>query len=449
MRFNSLPKGLLFMLVAFFLNVNASKSIQTVINKIEKEAYIPAKVWRVPDNNDYTNNDSEFSNKRSVESDNIVIFWSKEFGEHPMENTEVSNRFNVHDALKECERFYRNYLNDLKLVQKGKSLTDKYKILVYVMGGTERTAFGGGAENKIGILWTPAVRMNKTPYGALAHELGHSFQYLASNDNGTGMSGSIMEMSAQYMLWQTYPEWMTFENYHLVSFMKKTHYAFLHPTNTYHSPYVIEYWSNRHGVDFFGKLLREAKKGEDPVMVYKRVTGITQEQFNDEIFDASRRFITWDMKRIEKVASKYANQHTSTFNAVANGWYRITVSNCPQNYGYNGIKLKVPASGTTVQLNFKGIAGAEGFTTIKTDMSGWRYGFLAVKKNGKRVYGDVNANGIGTATFKVPNDTEYLWLVVSGAPKEHWTVSGKEESNDQWPYEIKLTGTSLDDSVIK
>jgi hypothetical protein len=196
-------------------------------------------------------------------------------------------------------------------------------------------------------------------------------------------------------------------------------------------------------------LLREAKKGEDPVMVYKRVTGITQEQFNDEIFDASRRFITWDMKRIEKVASKYANQHTSTFNAVANGWYRITVSNCPQNYGYNGIKLKVPTSGTTVQLNFKGIAGAEGFTTIKTDMSGWRYGFLAVKKNGKRVYGDVNANGIGTATFKVPNDTEYLWLVVSGAPKEHWTVSGKEESNDQWPYEIKLTGTSLDDSVIK
>ncbi len=445
MPFNFLPKGLLFMLAIFFLNLNASKSIQTVKNKTEKEAYIPAKVWKVPDNNDYTNNESEYSNKRRVESDNIVIFWAKEFGADPMQNAEVNKRFNVNDALKECERFYQTYVNDLKLVQKGKSLTDKYKILVYVIGGTEQTAFGGGAENKVGILWTPAVRMNKAPYGALAHELGHSFQYLASNDNGTGMGGAIMEMSAQYMLWQTYPEWMTFENYHLVSFMKKTHYAFLHPTNMYHTPYVIEYWSNKHGIDFFGKLLREVKKGEDPVMVYKRVTGTTQEKFNDEIFDASRRFITWDMRRIEKVASKYANQHTSTFNAVGDGWYRIAVSNCLQNYGYNGIKLKVPAAGTTVQLNFKGIAGNQDYKAIKMDMAGWRYGFLAVNKNGKRMYGSVNANAIGTATFKVPIDTEYLWLVVSGAPKEHWTVSGKDENNEQWPYEIKLTGTSLDD----
>ncbi|TKC08056.1 hypothetical protein FA048_12900 [Pedobacter polaris] len=449
MQFNSLPKGLLFMLIACLLYPNVSKSIQSGNDKTEKEAYIPAKIWRVPDNNDYTNNNSEYSNKRRVESDNIVVFWAKEFGEDPMQNAEVNKRFNVHDALKECERFYQSYVNDLKLVQKGKSLTDKYKILVYVIGGTEQTAFGGGAENKIGILWTPAVRMNKAPYGALAHELGHSFQYLASNDNGTGMGGPIMEMSAQYMLWQNYPEWMTFENYHLVDFMKKTHYAFLHPANMYHSPYVIEYWSNKYGVDFFGKLMREVKKGEDPVMVYKRVTSISQEQFNDEIFDASRRFITWDMKRIENVASKYANQHRSTFNAVADGWYRIAASNCPQNYGYNGIKLKVPAVGTMVQLDFKGIAGADGFRAIKTDMAGWRYGFLAVNKDGKRVCGDVNSSTIGIATFKVPNDTEYLWLVVSGAPKEHWTVSGKDENNEQWPYEIKLTGTSLDESVVK
>ena len=446
MQFNSLPKGLFFTLIAFFLYPMASKAIQPVKDKTEKQAYIPTKVWRVPDNNDYTNNDSEYSNKRRVESDNIVIFWAKEFGEDPMQNAEVNKRFNVHDALKECERFYQSYVNDLKLVQKGKSLTDKYKILIYVIGGTEQTAFGGGAENKIGILWTPAVRMNKAPYGALAHELGHSFQYLASNDNGTGMGGPIMEMSAQYMLWQNYPEWMTFENYHLVDFMKKTHYAFLHPANMYHSPYIIEYWSNKYGVDFFGKLMREVKKGEDPVMVYKRVTGISQEQFNDEIFDASRRFITWDMKRIENVASKYANQHNSTFNPLADGWYRIAASNCPQNYGYNGIKLKVPAAGTKVQLDFKGIAGADGFRAIKTNMAGWRYGFLAVKKDGKRVYGDVNSDAIGTITFKVPNDTEYLWLVVSGAPKEHWTVSGKDENNEQWPYEIKLTGTSLDES---
>ncbi len=448
MLFTPISKGIIIIFSTLLISTNAPQSIHRskpdpVKKKNEKETYIPAKVWRVPDNNDYSNNESEYSHQRKVESDNIVIFWAKEFGNDPTQNTEVTKRFDPHVAIKECERFYAYYVNNLKLVQKGKSLTDKYKILFYVIGGTEQTAFGGGAENKVGILWTPAVRMNKVPYGALAHELGHSFQYLASNDNGTGLRGAIMEMSAQYMLWQVYPEWMTFENYHLVSFMKKTHYAFLHPTNMYHTPYVIEYWSNKHGIEFFGKLLREVKKDEDPVMVYKRITNRSQEQFNDEMFDASRRFITWDLKRIEKVASKYANQHTTKFETVKDGWHRIAESNCPQNYGYNGIKLKVPAGGTSITLDFKGIAGAEGFRAIKTDKAEWRYGFVAVKENGKRTYSETYSNPNGSATFKVPTGTAFLWLVVSGAPKEHWQVSGKDENNEQWPYEIKLQGTEL------
>ncbi|WP_315815331.1 DUF6055 domain-containing protein [Paraflavitalea speifideaquila] len=95
---------------------------------------------------------------------------------------------------------------------KGHSISDKYKILLFVIGGSEGTAFGGGIDDKVGALWTPATRVNKAPYGALAHELGHSFQFLARIDNGRGPRGAIMEMSAQYMLWQVYPGWMTFEN---------------------------------------------------------------------------------------------------------------------------------------------------------------------------------------------------------------------------------------------
>jgi hypothetical protein len=263
----------------------------------EKELLIPAKMYRVPENNDYTNNESEYSFKRMVSSDNIAIFWAKEFGEDPMLNTNEKKRFNVNDALKECERFYTFYVNDLKLVQKGKSVTDKYKIILYVIGGEGNTAFGGGTDNKVGGLWTPAARMNKAPYGALAHELGHSFQYLSRADNGRGPRGSISEMSAQYMLWQVYPEWMTFENYHLVDFMKGTHYAFLHPSNMYHSPYVFEYWSNKHGIEFFGNLCRDSQDGEDPVMTYKRMTNLDQEKFNDEIFDEA----FYQIKHIDSV----------------------------------------------------------------------------------------------------------------------------------------------------
>ncbi|MGV3602672.1 MAG: DUF6055 domain-containing protein [Dyadobacter fermentans] len=412
-----------------------------------KELYIPAKVMRVPDGNDYNSEASEFSYKRMVQSDNIAIFWHKEFGQDPMANPDTTKRFDVQNALRECERFYDFYVNDLKLVQKGRSLTDKYKMILYVIGGKEQTAFGGGVENKIGILWTPAVRMAKAPYGALAHELGHAFQYMSRSDAQAGPRGPVMEMSAQYMLWQVYPEWMTFENYHFVSYLKKTHFAFLHPQNMYHSPYVLEYWSEKHGKAFFGTLCRSTQEGEDPVMTYKRLNNLTQEAFNDEMFDAAARFMTWDLKRIGQVAAPYANKHTTQLTAAANGWYQVDSLNCPQNYGYNGIGLAVPPAGTTVTVDFEGIAGAKGYSDVKTDKAGWRYGLVAHTKNGKRLYGKMASDARGKATIKVPKDTQHLWLVVSGAPAEHWPVAfGRQatrQKEEQWPYKIKLTGTSL------
>lgn len=423
-----------------------------------KQLYIPSGVWMVPKDNDYTKDDSEFSNRRKAEAENVALFWSKEFGDDPSANPDPAKRFDVAQALKECERFYADYANTLGFVEKNHSVADTYKILVFVIGGEGGTAFGGG-EGPVGILWTPASRINRPPYGALAHELGHSFQYLVHADGAWGFTSAptgskgrpIFEMTSQFMLWQVYPEWMTFENYHLQAFMKQTHLAFLHEDNQYHSPYVLEYWAEKHGRDFVGKLWRQAKEGEDAVMAYQRLTGINQGQFNDEIFDAARHFITWDMKRIEKVASKYANQHISALNAVGEGWYRIAESDCPQNYGYNGIKLKVPAAGTQVALSFKGMAGMPGFRAIKVNKAGWRYGFLAVKADGSRIYGKVFSKAEDTVHFTVPDNTRYLWLVVSGAPTQHWEhITDEKASNDeQWPYQIKLAGTSLDDSVIK
>lgn len=157
------------------------------------------------------------------------------------------------------------------------------------------------------------------------------------------------------------------------------------------------------------------------------------------------------MKRIEQVSKKYANQHLSTFHAIGEGWYRIAEENCPQNYGYNGIKLQVPAPGTLVKIKFKGIAGAEGFRSVKTERAGWRYGLLAVKEDGSRVYGEMFSKSDGTAKFRVPENAKYLWLVVSGAPTIHWEhlSDGKDDNDEEWPYQIKITGTSLDDSVIK
>src|ERR1041385_2922180 len=100
------------------------------------------------------------------------------------------------------------------------------------------------------------------------------------------------------------------------------------------------------------------------------------------MFDACRRFVTWDLPRVEKVAARYANQHFTSITKASEGWYRIATNVCPQNYGYNAIKLKVPAAGTRVSLDFKGVVGAEGFNSVQPEKAGWRYGFLASKEAG-------------------------------------------------------------------
>lgn len=291
------------------------------------------------------------------------------------------------------------------------------------------------------------------PFGALAHEMGHSFQFLVNADGAWALTSSpkgsggqtFFEMSSQYMLWHVYPDWMTFENYHLKAYLKQTNYAFLHEANQYHSPYVLEYWSEKHGIRFIGKLWNQALKGEDPVMAYKRITKINQSEFNDEMHQAACKFITWDLSQAKLSAKAYDNKQTVTLDTLGKGWNQISRGSCPQNYGYNGIRLKTPPGGTKIKVDFEGIAGNEGFRKVNLNYAGWRYSFVAWKKNGQRVYGKIHSDPVGSVSFTVPKETAELWLVVTGAPTTHWEhlSDGKEENDEQWPYKIKLLGTSL------
>ena len=440
-------------MMCIYPNVASCQTVENTSTVPKKKRYIPGEVYMVPKGNDFNLDDSEFSNKRMIESNNIAIFWSKEFGTDLSKNADPALRLNMKQVITECDRFYNFYVDSLGFVNKGQSVTDKYKLLIFIFKGKEGTAFGGGEENKIGIAWTPLSRISKTPFGALAHEIGHSFQYLvhadgawAFTDAAEGSHGqAIFEMTSQFMLWHVYPEWMTFENYHLQAYYKKTHYAFLHETNQYHSPYVLEYWANKHGIKFIGKLWQQALKGDDPVMTYKRITGTSQQKFNDEMHRAATKFITWDLDQAKKASKSYSNQHVTVLDSLADGWLRVSPINCPQNYGYNGIKLITPKAGTVITLAFNGLAGTDGFRKINLQYAGWRYSFLAVKKGGERVYGKIESNPKGFAKFIVPKETEYLWLIVSGAPTTHWEhiTDGKDENDEQWPYKIKLSYTTV------
>ena len=220
--------------------------------------------------------------------------------------------------------------------------------------------------------------------------------------------------------------------------------------NQYHSPYVLEYWANKHGVDIISKMWQQANATDqrDFIRTYQRITGTNQQKFNEEIYEAATRFITWDLEHIKTAYQQGANIHTCELDLYGDV-YAIASTRCPQNYGYNGMKLKVPAAGTTVTINFEGVTSSNnGFVIQKPEKAEWRYGFLAVKTDDTRIYGEMNkvnaSSKSGTATFTVPEGTKHLWLVVAATPTEYW-----HSEDNQWPYEFTLDGTEPDGDKCK
>ena len=127
--------------------------------------------------NDFNDPNSDYCLERCVQGDNVAIFWHKEHGDDPLNHPEPEKSFDVNGMLAECERYYRTYVEDMKLVVKGDSVSDKYKLVVFVKEGGQGAAFGGGSGD-VATLTTPAPRVHRPPYGVLAHEMIHSFQHL-------------------------------------------------------------------------------------------------------------------------------------------------------------------------------------------------------------------------------------------------------------------------------
>lgn len=72
-------------------------------------------------------------------------------------------------------------------------------------------------------------------------------------------------------------------------------------------------------------------------------------------------------------------------------------------------------------------------------------GFVAITEDGKSIYGDVSDNSGKSIIFTAPkvNNLTHLWLVVMGAPTEHWMNPNPEEKDAQWPIASKLQEVNL------
>ena len=435
---------LLMMMLISCSNSKTQENESTTVPLPEgKEIYIPKDLRSM----DLQDPESKWSYHRMACTENFVIFWEKGFGDNLSDPPQLeghSMKVNLKNLEEKLEHFYHYFYHTLQFAKTG-SKCDKYRMMVMINYSLEGTAYGGDYDGEIGALWIAPNRVQDEKLNCIAHELGHSFQsQITCDGQGEAWGGcGFFEMTSQWMLWQVNPDWMTDEKYHWDAFKTLTHKAYLHLENIYHSPYVIEYWSMKRGLPFIAELYRQGKRGEDPVMTYKRMTGLTQEQFCDEIFDACRHFINWDFPRVWKETRPYANQYTCKLNSMDDNWYQITPENCPENYGFNAIPLSIPPTGQTVTIEFCGEADKNGFHTINADKAGWRYGILTITKDCKAVYGEMNADQFGKISYAVPENSspERLWFIVMGAPAEHWINPNQEEKDAQWPYRIRITGS--------
>lgn len=433
---------------------------------------------------DFTNTSSRWCYQRSKQSEHFIVFWEAGFGADPNAASVSENmRVDVDDLLAKAESFFTMNVNTLGFadVGHGKSNLDIYKMEIYLLYQEEWLATGSGYDDVIGALWVNPSTCK--PVGStIAHEIGHSFQYQTycdllafggiSNDfsrgfrygfGGNGGNG-FWEQCAQWQSFQSYPE-QIFSSYHYPVYMENYHRSIFHEDQRYASYFIQYYWTAKHGIDFIGKLWREAQRPEDPLEAYMRMNSLSVADMNAELYDAVSKLVTWDLDAIRSYGADYIGGFTYKFYQLEDGSYQVAYEKCPGTTGYNVIPLNVPAAGTVVTTAFTGLtpgtalAGSDPgrykdgentktkttYNPSEASRAGWRYGYVALLDNGERVYGDMNSALSANVEFTVPEGCERLWFVVLGAPSSYKAHAWDEnESNDdQWPYTVKFSNTDL------
>ena len=435
---------------------------------------------------DMLRSDSKWSWFRSAQSEHFFVFWEAGFGDNPNADTvDAALRVDIDALLEKAEQFYKTNIEVLKFAQlgEGKSYLDKYKMEIYLLYQTEWLATGSGYDNKIGALWVNPSTCQ--PVGStIAHEIGHSFQYQVYCDKilqgnpddlkcgfrygyeGSNGGNGFWEQCAQWQSYQDYPGEL-FANYHFDVWLSNCHRHFEHEWMRYASYWLQSYWTARYGIETVSNVWKQSVYPEDAISTYMRLyCGNQWSIMSQELYDYAARMATFDIDGIGEYASGYLDKYSTKLYPAGDGYYQVAYASCPSTTGFNVIALNVPNAATTVSASFLGLSPGtdlapddpgeymESETVAGTVATynvgnaadaGWHYGFVALKKDGTRVYSDRNTEPTGVASFTLPANTEKLYFIVLGAPKQYkphpWDE--KEKNDEQWPYKVKFEGTDL------
>lgn len=437
-------------------------------------------------NCDYTKTTSQWCFQRSMESEHFICFWENGMTKNSSHNiTYDGYTLNVKTLLNNAEKIFDVYVNQLGFLVPGKSVTDNTKIHMYIVkkswDGSDWRADGSGQD---GVSWYyegTTKRQKSTPVGLFhcttraatgrnghtpAHEIGHVFQYLVSADLGqshglnygfgpnTSGGNEWWEDCANWQAYKVYPSMQFSDGEYFEQYMGKHHLNIHHEDSRYTNCFYHDWWCMLHGMNTIGRVWRESKKPEDPTEAYMRIFGLDIDAFADEQFEGYMRFTSIDVDGVrnygkQKIGYEPQRLIEPSDIIVANylggddSYWVVDPSYCPQNFGYNANPLKVPAAGTVVKANFKGIVDAPVYRKINTQYAGWRYGIAAYCNDGTRVYSEIGRGKEGEVSITVPEKCTHMWFVVMGAPTHYWRHAWDDDiaNDEQWPYAVKFEGT--------
>lgn len=441
-------------------------------------------------NNDYKVDTNRWCFKHSQESEHFVVFWDKTFGELSSTGKVTGSvsklTVSITDLLAKAEKFYKTNVEKLKMcvTGKGQSQLDHYKILIYLIDQTEWLATGSGSDNKIGTLWVSPNTCQ--PVGStIAHEIGHSFQYQTYCDNILQGKRNDMHSGFRYGypnsnggcgFWEQCAQWQSFQNYpseainsyHFNVWISHCHRHFEHEWQRYASYWEHYYWSEKNGMDALGRIWNESAYPEDANQAYMRI--FLDNDYNTlrkQLFEYAQHAATFDFNAIRNYVGTAYNSYNTRLYTLADGWKQISYAQCPQPTGINvipytngvsqGRKIKVtlralPAGSDLASIdpgkivNGDGPTGETTTTYNKTAIAGHEglaFGFVALKTDGTREYGEMNIATTAedaVATFTIPERTSKVFIVVQGSPDKYFQCpwDEKETTDNQCPYMIKI-----------
>lgn len=403
----------------------------------------------------------QFSWDKTRQSENFILIWGNTVGTDPSVYADPELRFDPAAILDTMEYIYTRFKELGFLDDAPGTKMSQYKVVIVIYGtwgpdGAQGFANGGDADGIIGAFWVHPNGIRDG--GVAAHEFAHSMQAQNTIDyrlsNGLGGSwynaGIFWETHANYMRNLIYPQAVGawgMDVYHLETWGDWK--------NTYENYALLMALAISEGPEMVSRLWRESDSFEYPLQTYKRITGYTQAQFNDSLYQYARRMATYDFD-LYKLGVNFRNARRNdlmyslqsihaTYSILrkvpgSGERYEMPIEQAPEEFAYNVIPLHPNPDSCAVIVKFKSHIEANAH-------AGWRYGFVAAKADGSLSrYSPTYAENEAEINFTLENDETALYLVVMGAPYDQITTT---DSNNTWagypkhfrfPYELSING---------